>query len=364
MDFGLSREQQMLADSVARLVSELCPLEHVRETVDGGGAVSVQTQAALAELGLAGLLVPEAHGGLGLGLLDAAVVGAALGKAVAPVAFVGRHVMAPLALVEAGSEDQKSRWLPRIASGEAHFGVGVQALVGRREGSGVSFDKGRLSGFTVFVIDADDASHFVVADNAGRLHLVERQSPGVETSMLKTIDATRSVAELHFSATPSEALADDGGAAARRLIAAGRIALAADSVGAADAMIAKALAYAGEREQFGRLIGSFQAVKHMCAEMAARNEPCRSLVWYAAHAFDAVPADAGLLACQAKSHVAEVGVFVARTATEVHGGMGFTDLLGLHYWFKRIGFDRQVLGGPEAVRREAAALQGWFVQPQ
>ena len=107
------------------------------------------------------------------------------------------------------------------------------------------------------------------------------------------------------------------------------------------------------------MIGSFQAVKHMCAEMAARHEPCRSLVWYAAHAFDATPDEASLVACHAKSHTGEVHRFVARTSTEVHGGMGFTDLLGLHFWFKRIGFDRQVLGGPEAVRAEAAALQGW-----
>ena len=127
----------------------------------------------------------------------------------------------------------------------------------------------------------------------------------------------------------------------------------------AKAMIEKAVDYAGQREQFGRPIGSFQAVKHMCAEMAARHEPCRALVWYAAHVFDALPEDASLAACHAKSLTGDVHRFVARTATEVHGGMGFTDLLGLHYWFKRIGFDRQVLGGPEAVRAEAAALQGW-----
>ena len=93
--------------------------------------------------------------------------------------------------------------------------------------------------------------------------------------------------------------------------------------------------------------------------MAARHEPCRALVWYAAHAFDAVPEEAALVACHAKSHTGEVHRFVARTSTEVHGGMGFTDLLGLHYWFKRIGFDRLVLGGPEKVRSDAAQLQGW-----
>jgi alkylation response protein AidB-like acyl-CoA dehydrogenase len=94
----------------------------------------------------------------------------------------------------------------------------------------------------------------------------------------------------------------------------------------------------------------------MCADMAAELEPCRSLVWYAAHAFDAMPHEAHLAACHAKAHLAEVGTLVARTATEVHGGIGFTDELGLHLWFKRVGANRQLLGGPEQVRREAARL--------
>ena len=92
------------------------------------------------------------------------------------------------------------------------------------------------------------------------------------------------------------------------------------------------------------MIGSFQAVKHMCAEMAAELEPCRSLVWYAAHAFTSIPEEGRLMASHAKAHLAEVGKFVARKSTEVHGGMGITDLLGMHYWFKRIGFNRQLLG--------------------
>jgi len=92
--------------------------------------------------------------------------------------------------------------------------------------------------------------------------------------------------------------------------------------------------------------------------MAAELEPSRSLVWYAGYAFDAVPEESSLTAAHAKAHLSEVGRFVARTATEVHGGIGITDLLGLHYWFKRIGVDRQLLGGPERVRRLAAALQG------
>jgi alkylation response protein AidB-like acyl-CoA dehydrogenase len=123
-------------------------------------------------------------------------------------------------------------------------------------------------------------------------------------------------------------------------------------------MLEKAVDYAKKRRQFGRVIGSFQAVKHLCAEMAAELEPCRSLVWYAAYAFDAAPDEASLVAAHAKAHLSEVGRFVARTSTEVHGGMGITDLLGLHYWFKRIGLNRQLLGGPERVRRLAAQIQG------
>ncbi|OJU15189.1 MAG: acyl-CoA dehydrogenase [Sphingomonas sp. 66-10] len=313
----------------------------------------------MAELGLPGIVVPEEHGGLGLGLLDALVVAEALGAAVAPVPFVARCVLAPLALRLAGTPAQQARWLPRIADGSARFGVGLTEVVNRRDGGGVTAADGTLSGSALFVLDSADADAFVIADQGGQLHLVAGEADGLERLPLSTIDLTRSVGELRLDGVAAEPLGEDDGGTANRLVAAGRVLLAADSVGAGDVMIARAVDYAGEREQFGRVIGSFQAVKHMCAEMAARLEPCRSLVWYAAHAFDAVPDEALLMACHAKSHTGEVGRFVARTATEVHGGMGFTDLLGLHYWFKRIGFDRQLLGGPEIVRAEAAALQGW-----
>ena len=124
-------------------------------------------------------------------------------------------------------------------------------------------------------------------------------------------------------------------------------------------MLDRAVAFAKERVQFGRVIGSFQGVKYMLADCVTMLEPCRGMVWYAAHAQDAMPDEARLTACHAKAHVADVAREVARMTTETHGGMGFTDLLGLHYWFKRISFNRQVLGGPERCREEAAALQGW-----
>ena len=138
---------------------------------------------------------------------------------------------------------------------------------------------------------------------------------------------------------------------------AGRIVAAADSIGASQSMINKAVEYSKERKQFNRVIGSFQAVKHMCAEMVADLEPCYSLVWHAAHSFDNNEEDSRLMACHAKSHISEISKAISKKATEVHGGMGFTDLLGLHFWFKRIGLNRHILGSPEIVREEAAKIQ-------
>ncbi len=358
MDFGLSPEQEMLRDTVGRCLAETCPLDHVRSCSETGSAVSDHVMAALHDIGLTGLLVPEVHGGLGMTLLDAAVVAEQLGRAVAPAPFLARSVLAPLALMLAGSAAQQAEWLPRIASGAVRFGVAIAGIVEERDGVRVRADGGRLTGTALFALDFAGADHFIVADDSGRLHLLAAGSTGVDRIALQTIDTTRSIGELRLTGAIAEPLADDGGLAARRLRDAGRVLLAADSLGAGEVMIEKAVAYAGEREQFGRVIGSFQAVKHMCAEMAARHEPCRALVWYAAHAFDTIPEEAALVACHAKSLTGEVHRFVARTATEVHGGMGFTDLLGLHFWFKRIGFDRQVLGGPERVRSDAAQLQG------
>jgi alkylation response protein AidB-like acyl-CoA dehydrogenase len=232
-----------------------------------------------------------------------------------------------------------------------------EAVAGARDGDGVAAEAGRLSGTSLFAIDAPGADLLIVADQAGGLHLVGAEAEGVEITPLTTIDRTRRLAEMRLTSVRGEPLATaDGVLGALRDAA--FVVLAADMLGASQTMLDRAVAYAKERRQFGRLIGSFQAVKHLCAEMAAELEPSRALVWYAAYAAGAVPSEAALTAAHAKAHLAEVSRFVARTATEVHGGIGFTDLLGLHYWFKRVGLDRQLFGGPEQVRLHAARLQG------
>ena len=200
----------------------------------------------------------------------------------------------------------------------------------------------------------------MLANKSGELFLVEASSPGIEVIELTTVDKTRTSIELILKDVNADLLSGSSDKSIiEKVLDAGRIMLAADTVGAAQVMLDKSVAYSLERKQFGRLIGSFQAVKHMCAEMAAELEPCHSMIWHAAHCFDNVPEEARLMACQTKAHISEVGQQVSKTATEVHGGMGFTDELGLHYWFKRIGLNKQLLGSPELIREEAGRLQGF-----
>jgi len=358
MDFGLSEQQSLLADSVSRLLSDHAPLSRTRLYAEREEARADDVWRSLCELGVAGLMIDEAHGGSGLGMLEAALVAECLGRHVAPVPYVASCVLAPLAVMRAGSPAQCAHWLPRLASGTVVAGAALSELCGAREDAGVTQTDGRLHGRALFVLDFE-ADVYLIAGRDGGLFLVPADAEGLRRQALVSIDRTRRVGELRLEDVRGELLPGSRAAPITgQLIAAGRVMHAADTLGAAQAMLTQAVAYAGTREQFGRVIASFQAVKHLCAEMAAALEPSRALVWYAAHAQDALPGEAELYACHAKAHLAEVGTFIARTATEVHGGMGFTDLLGLHYWFKRIGLNRQLLGSPERARLEAARLQG------
>ena len=364
MDFALTSDQSMLQDAVRRALARTASLEHVRAVAEQRAAMDIDGWRALRELGAPGILIEAEYGGLGLSLLDAALVVEELGRCAAPVPFLGTAVLAPLALREAGSDSQRVEWLPRLASGECIAGVAIaESIAGARDGAGVTCESGRLNGRTLFAVDAAAANLFIVGDRRGALYLVRADADGVSRTNLVHVDATRPLSELRFENTAAERLPRRQPETLTRLRDAAWIMLAADTLGAGWTMIDKAVRYAAERKQFGRAIATFQAVKHLCAEMAAELEPGRALVWYAAHAFDHIPEDASLTAAHAKAHLSEVGRFVARTSTEVHGGIGVTDLLGLHYWFKRIGCNRQLFGGPEHVRRLAAVLQGFAREP-
>jgi alkylation response protein AidB-like acyl-CoA dehydrogenase len=364
MEFGLTLEQRQFDDSLRLFLTDNLPMDRLRALAESGTGHDEALWSGLVELGLHGLLVPERFGGVGLGILDAAVAAEALGHAAAPVPFVGSVVMAALGFLSSATEVQQNEYLPLIAAGECRFAVAFPSLAGQAGSATAQFSDGRLAGHITSVVDAGAATHFLIYLPDGHAAVVAADAAGVSTRVQRSIDRTRPVAEITFDVAAAEHLdaANAPMAAARRVLDAGRVVLAADTLGAAQRMFDSAVAFAKERVQFGRVIGSFQGMKYMFAECVTALEPCRAMVWYAAYAQDALPDEARLTACHAKAHVGDVARDIARLSTEAHGGMGFTDLLGLHYWFKRISFNRQMLGGPERCRDEAAALQGWTLQ--
>ena len=360
MYFGLSEEQQFFQDTIAKYLEDNVTIEAVREYAKGDNQrFADDIHQGLVELGINNLIIPEQYGGLGLDLLYAAAVSQSLGAGIAPVPYIGSYVMAPLAIILAGSMDQKTKYLNAISSHELHFGFGATEYVTSRENAGIVIDGNTASGRSLFVIDGFNASHFILTSKEGTIFIVNADDPNLEVIQLTTIDKTSEISELILSNCQIEVLEEsiNNTSIIERVVDIGRIMIASDSLGASQTMIDKSVDYSKERKQFGRVIGSFQAVKHMCAEMTANIQPCYSMIWYAAHCHDNIPKEARLMATHTKAHVSDTASSIAKTSTEVHGGMGFTDDLGLHYWFKRIGLNRQLLGGVEINREEAARVQ-------
>ncbi|MXY05337.1 MAG: acyl-CoA dehydrogenase, partial [Gammaproteobacteria bacterium] len=303
MDFGLSEEQTLFQDTLNNFLADQVGLDRVRR-IAGGEESAGAVWTELAELGVSALLVPEEHGGVGLKPLDAAVAAESLGHHATPSPFLGSAVMGPTALLLAGGQGER---LERLAAGELRIGVALGEAIAARAEAGVSAADGKLNGKALYVLDYG-ADEYLVADSSRGLHLVA--AGDLEHRPLSTVEKTRPTGELVFDNSPAIPLSADP-AHLQAVLDAGRVMLAADTLGAAQNMLDQAVAYAKEREQFNRPIGSFQAVKHMCAEMAAHLEPCRAMVWYAGHALSEVPEEAHLTACHAKAHLAEVGTFVA-----------------------------------------------------
>ena len=359
MDFGLSEEQEILQRTVAQFLENECPLARVRELYDADQPYDPGVWKGLCELGVAGLLVPEQHGGAGLGMVDLALVAETLGCAAFPGPFLG-HALASVALLAGGSGAQQERWLPRLASGEALGSVALGEAGGAWEPEAwtPTLDGDAVSGSKTWLPGAAGADLLVVGAAGGELVLVERDAPGVALRPVESLDRTRRLDDLVLERAPCERL-PGGPAAAARVRDAGLVLLAADAFGGASRLLELSVAYAKTREQFGVTIAHFQAVKHKLADMAVEVEPARGLFWYAAYAWDALPQESARAAALAKAHVTERFMQVARDAVEIHGGIGFTWECDVQFWFKRAVFDRAFLGQPAHHQERAAALAGW-----
>jgi alkylation response protein AidB-like acyl-CoA dehydrogenase len=362
MDFGLSEDQLLLKDTIRRFLAEQCPTTRVRQIMEGDPAQEKPLWKELAELGVAGVLVPAAYGGLERELLDLALVAEELGYAAAPGPFIG-SALATIALVEGGDAALQRRWLPAMASGEA----GVTLAWAEENGEWTperlqtTATGNRLNGRKLMVPNALLADAVVVAarDDAGPgLWLVERDGPGVAVAALTVNDPTRRLDSVALSNAPAVKL-PGGAAALPRVFDAGLILIAADAYGGSRRCLEMACSYALTREQFGQKIGAFQAVKHQLANMAADLEPSLALVWYSAHAFDHIKAQSTRHAAIVKAHMSDLYDRITRDATELHGGIGFTWEFDLHLWFRRAIFDRSFLGEAIYHRERAAELAGW-----
>jgi len=353
MDFGLSDDQSLFLQALRGWLDEQVPLSRVRGVMESREGHDPKLLAGLGEQGVCGILVPEAEGGTGLGLLDAAIAAVELGRAATPVSFHSACVAAPLAISLSSNSEAKMRWLPQASTGSAllSFAASAPAVVG-----------GKLSGRALFVPDVAHADAFVVIVGEGAKRealIVERSTPGLETDVLATIDDTRRVGELVFdnvTITPAMRLSGIDAAGIARVIDAGRVVLAADAFGSAERALEEAVRYALTRKQFNRVVASFQSVKHICAEAYAELEPIRAFLWYAAFAWDEKNDDASRMAALVKAHASEAATAAVTTAVQVFGGMGFTWECDAHIWFKRVGYDRQMLDGPSALRARGTSL--------
>jgi alkylation response protein AidB-like acyl-CoA dehydrogenase len=388
VDFGLSDEQILLQRSAREVLAAECPAALVRAMADADADGFPRTlYARLASLGWFAVLVPEAFGGSGGTMLDAALLCEEAGRAALPGPLLSTAVLAPLALARSGSRSQKQRWLPRLAAGEVIGSVAVVERAERYDPGGIAARARRttggyrLTGTKMFVPDAATADFLIVAARVGEktpgrapaarrdpaagvsLFVVERGTPGLAIRPLPTVDPTRRVFEVNLGdvVVPHTALLGREGAAwplVARLLDAGAIGTAADCLGGAARVLDMSVEYARVREQFGRPIGSFQAVKHMAAEMVSEIEPARALVWYAAYAFDSRPAEASRAASVAKARLGDVYLRAANRAVQIHGGIGFTWEHDIHWWFKRATWNQAAYGDALLHTARIADLDG------
>lgn len=352
MNFLLSPEQIEYQTTVQRFLEGVCPSTRLHEVFDSG-EFDVELWRAMCELGLAGIVVPETFGGSGMEMIDLALVAETLGSRCAPVPFLG-HSLVCLAIAVGGSEEQKTHWLPRLASGELMGSVAF-AEDGSWEAAqwSLTLDNGKLTGSKQHVPFAADADLYLVALSDGQLAIVTRNAIGLNVDTENGVDRTRPLGNLTFSQTPVEMLSKTA-FNAERLRDAALVLLAADAFGGASRCVDMSVDYAKIREQFGQPIGQFQAIKHQLSNMAVEIEPARGLYWYAAHAFDHIPDDAERYAALAKSHLSDRFLQVARDTVEIHGGIGYTWECDVQIYLKRALFNYAFFGNPSSHRARIA----------
>ncbi len=356
MDFHLSEEQEMIRDSLVGCYSQCNSDELLVQKYDREPALDDELWRAQLALGLTGVMVPESLGGLGMDLLTLAVA-AEVSASYAVATPMEYQCLAAWAIACSDSQTLIETWLQPIVLGEkiATLALSDEGAEGGPD-SLSTHDGATVSGIRRFVPFAAEADIAVLTLGDGKLGLVELRHDSVVREAVAPLDRSRPVCHLRLDSTPVVIFPE---ALAQRLYDAALILHAASAFGAAKRCLDMSVEYAKVREQFGQLIGQFQALKHQLAHMALDTEPARFLYWYAAHCWDIETEDARQMAALCKAHLGEVAVDTARAAVEVHGGIGFTWELPIHIWLKRAMADSAIYGTPARQRARSAELARW-----
>jgi acyl-CoA dehydrogenase len=375
VNFGFTEDQDRLRAEFKRFLDDRSPMQEVRRVMETGPGYCPDLWQKMGELGWLGLTVPEAYGGSGLAWIDLVILLEETGRSLTPSPLLA-HTLAATAILEAGSEEQKQRWLPDLALGRR---IGSVALV-EEDGlpfsagiqlAGQSSDEGfQLSGQKCSVADPDSADLFVVAFRKNgdseevALGVIDAQAPGVDARSFPMIDATKRMGHLNLTdvlVAPDSVLSGEGMGAGSvdRLLDAGALAVAAEMGGSVDEALRITVEYAKQRIQFDRPIGQYQGVKHPLAEMYVDAESFKSLVYYGAWCFDHRPEELPRYASLAKAYATEAFVRTGIDSIQIHGAMGFTTAQDIQLYFKRSKWARPMFGDAETHYERVVAQRGY-----
>lgn len=352
MNFEFSEEQMMLKDQVRKALDDMCPPRVVRDILEGDAPHDASLWGELSKLGLQGTAIDEAYGGAGAGYLELCMVAEELGRSLAPVPFSSSIYLAAEAIKLAGSEDQKMKYLPRLASGEAIGSVAAWEKSGplRQGAIEMALEDGTLSGTKILVPDGSVADFVIVLagdGGAASLFIVDLDGSATTCETVETIDPSRNFASISFDKAPAEVLgaSGDGWTLLDQLFDKAAVLIAFEQLGGAQKALDDAVAYAQERYAFGRPIGSFQAIKHMLANIYVDLELARSNCYYGAWALSSDASELPLAAATARVSATKAYQHAAKNNIQTHGGMGFTWEFDCHLYYRRSNNLALMLGG-------------------
>lgn len=372
MNFGFTEDQEALREATRKFLDNECPTTFVRKMMADDTAHSTELWKKIAQLGWLGIMVPEDFGGAGGSFLDLVVILEETGKSLLPGPFFATALLGTTAILAGGSDVQKSALLPKIAEGTHVVTLALAEKSGRYDAAGVTLAaqaKGNdftLSGEKMFVPDAHVADQIIVAARTGgsgedgiTLFLVDAKAPGVTITQLKTVDMTRRQCHVAFqdvAVARAQVLGEvgKGWSVLRRVLDQAMAGLSAEMVGTGQKALDMAVSYAKERVQFGKPIGSFQAVKHKCVDMMVQVENARSLTYYAAWTVDENTEEARQAVPMAKAYCSDMCKTVSSEAIQVHGGIGFTWEHDMHLFYRR-GLASEAAFGSAPTHREVVA---------